>query len=38
MVDEEVKMIRQFCFAMEIQASEKRLSGSKDYSPERVVN
>ena len=35
---EEVKMIKQFCFVMEIRESEKRLSGNKDYSRETVVS
>jgi len=29
------KLIRQFCFAMEIRGSARHLSGSKGYSPER---
>ena len=35
---EKVKGVRQFCFAMEIRGSAKRLSGNKDYPPEEEVN
>ena len=31
-------MIRQFCFAMEIQESERHLLGDKHYSYEREVS
>jgi len=34
----EVKIIRQFCFVMEIRGSAKHLLGNKDYSPGREVN